>query len=134
VTLVDIKNALFSHFLTETTFNLKEDADSIQLDINDIDKAFLDNKDKLFIAALDDYIKSGVLVEVSSGLYMLTQPINSFNQSVILSPITSEMVADLVNLFSKDEGYVANKMALTSDDITMLCHFCHSLLDESNSP
>ncbi len=134
MTLVDIKNALFSHFLTETTFNLKEDISSIQLDTSGLDEAFLTHKETLFAAALDDYVKSGVLILVADGLYLLTQPINTFNQSVVLSPIAAEMVADLVNIFAEDEGYTANKMALTSDDISTLCHFCHALLDDDSTP
>lgn len=135
MTLVDIKNALFSYFLTETTFNIKEDASSILLDTKDVDKEFVEHKEALLTAALMDLVRIGVLIEVvpGGGLYMLTQPISTFSQAVNLNPIASEMVADLVNLYVDDEGYKANKMALTSEDIITLCQFCHFLLDESSS-
>lgn len=132
MTLIDIKNALFSHFLTSTIFDLSEDVDTLVLPTKDVNEKLASSKKALVKTALAEFEKIGVAVcyDQKNGLYILSQPVDSFIQPVNVGPVTAEMVADLVNLYREDEGYRANKMALTNDDITCLCHFCHTLLSE----
>ena len=133
MTLVDIKNILFSHFLTETTFNLNEDLASIKLDFKDLDESVANNKTGLFRAALEDFVKSGILVNIGDGLYILSQPIDAFNQNLTLAPVVAEMVGDLINDVGTELGmtnYTANKLGITSDDIGVLCQMVHLLLEE----
>ena len=133
ITLIDIKNALFSHFITETVFNIKEDCAAIGLSDKDLGESLVGLRESLFKAALDDFVRLGITAELSPGVYILTQPVNTFSQPVNLSPMAAEMIADLVNGFGEGtEGsqYVVNKLGITSFDIERLCHFCHFLIDE----
>lgn len=134
MTLVDVKNALFSHFLTSTIFDINEDVVSLALPTKELPEKVASSKVALVKTALIEFEKMGVAVcyDQKKGLYILSQPVDSFIQPVNVGPVTAEMVADLVNLYREDEGYRANKMALTNDDITCLCHFCHTLLSDGD--
>lgn len=137
MTLVDVKNALFSHFMTESVFSLADDVAAIKLDRGDLPESLTAHRTSLFKAALDEFVRAGILAEVSPGLYLLTQPIDQCSQQVVLSPLAAEMIADLVNGFSEslgDDTFEAHcsKMAITSQDIERVCQLCHFLLDESH--
>ena len=140
MTLVDIKNHIFTHLMTESTFSLGDDVTSVKLNKEDLTEVVAQHKIALFKTALTDLVRAGILAEVETvpGLYVLTQPLNSYSQNVTLSAMTAEMVVDLVNGFgealSDEEGppYVANKMGITGEDIARLCHICHMVLDEGS--
>ena len=130
-----IKNLLFSHFLTEDTFDLNFDLSPIVLNHKEVGENVVAQKAPLFKCALDELARNGVLTEAAPGLYILTQPISAFSQMVALSPIAAEMIADLleeVGMSDDERPYRVNKMAITSDDISALCHVCHLLLEESD--
>lgn len=134
MTIVDVKNALFTHFLTETSFSLKGDV-AAALSASSVPEELVEHKEALCKAALDDYTRSGITVEVAPGVYVLTQPIDQMTQQVALSPLAAELIAGLVNGVAADtndarQGDPANKLAITSGDIEQVCHFCHFLLDE----
>ena len=137
VTLVDIKNHLFSHFLTSTVFDLTTDISTIKLPKGALTDGLDKQKDALFKAALEDFKRVNIVAELGqtgSGIYILTQPLNTFTQTVSITPMTAEMVADLINDVGQmltGRKYVSNKLGLTDTDIQMLCNMCHNLLDES---
>lgn len=144
LTLVDIKNHIFSHLMTESTFSLNDDIASIKLPKDELTETVAQYKTGLFKTALTDLVRLGILAEVEAagggGIYVLTQPLNSYTQTVTLAPMTAEMVGDLVNGFSdmlsendNGDGYRANKMNITGEDIARLCHICHMILDEGPS-
>lgn len=134
MTLVDAKNAVLSHFLNAEVFSTTDDLASIQLDDKDMGKELSGHKEKLVAAALLDLVRLGLITDLGSGMYILSQPIDSFIQPVTLTPIAAEMVTDIVNEVCEpnDGKYRANKMALTSFDIEEVCRLCHFLLDEGN--
>jgi hypothetical protein len=141
MTLVDIKNHIFSHLMTESTFSLSDDVTTVKITKEDLTEVVAHHKVALFKTALTDMVKSGVLVEVETvpGLYVLTQPLNTYTQQVSISSITAEMVGDLINGFSEamagddEDSYVCNKMNITGEDVARLCHICHMILDEGPS-
>lgn len=142
MTLVDIKNHIFTHLLTESTFSLADDISPIKFSKEELTETVSQHKVGLFKTALTEMVRNGVVAEIegSPGVYVLTQPLNSYSQTVILPPIVAEMVGDLVNGFSNaisdDEGgerYTVNKMQITGEDIGRLCHICHMILDEGPS-
>ena len=140
LTLVDIKNHVFSHFMAEPTFNVAEDVAAIKLPKDDITETVEHNKVALFKTALQELARNGIVAEVTGtdgNVYILTQPLNTYTQQVVISPMVAEMVGDLVNGFSEaldDEGgdkYVANKMNISGEDVARLCHICHMLLNNA---
>lgn len=136
-TLVDIKNAILTHFLTQSSFSIPGDLASIKIDPKDSSPEFSAHKGDVARYALDEYTKSGIIAKVNDNLYALIQPINNLNQSLVLSPLTALMVANLVNDFvthtgeRKSTGYVVNMMSITDRDIQSLCHICHTLIGGS---
>ena len=143
MTLVDIKNHIFTHLLTESTFSLADDISPIKFSKEELTETVSQHKVGLFKTALTELIRNGIVAEIegSPGVYVLTQPLNSYSQTVILPPIVAEMVGDLVNGFSNamsdgdedSEHYTVNKMQITGEDIGRLCHICHMILDEGPS-
>jgi hypothetical protein len=141
MTLVDIKNYIFSHLMTESTFSLSDDVVPIKLTKDEATQIVIQHKIALFKTALSDMVKAGILADVEGvpGLYVLTQPLNTYTQQVTMNSMTAEMVADLVNGFSEallregEEPYVCNKMNISGDDVARLCHICHTILDEGPS-
>lgn len=137
MTLFDLKNILFSHFLTESIFNLEEDVAALKLPPNDNTEVMETHKRALFKAALDDMGRQNMVVETTPGLYILTQSLSAYSQTVVLDAITIEMLTDLVNgmgqvLEESNAGgdhYTASKLNITGDDVRRLCHICHVLLD-----
>lgn len=143
MTLIEIKNYIFTHLMTESTFSLADDIASIKFAKDELTETFVQHKVGIFKTALSDLAKQGIISEIegSPGVYILAQPLNSYSQTVILPPIVAEMVGDLVDGFAdalsgEDEGdhYTVNKMQITGDDIGRLCHICHMILDEGPPP
>jgi hypothetical protein len=134
VTLLDIKNHLFSHFLRQTTFSLKHDLVNVRIGE---DSPLEPYKEALYRAALDDMEKAGLVLPLDkvNGYYILTQPINTFAQQVVVSPGTAELIADLIDMCGDMVGYddyTPNKLAITDADISAVGQICFALMDELN--
>ena len=135
-TLVDVKNALFSHFITCSTFSLPDDLVSIKLepDGKEGSGSFDQHKEDVARFVLGEMAKGGIVAQVTPTFYALVQPVNQLSQSVVIDSLTAMMVADLVNDFvmqtgeRAQTGYVVNQLALSNRDIAALCHICHHLL------
>ena len=143
LTIVDIKNALLSHFLSCSTFGVPDDLALIKIDIKDGGPDFIEHKESIVRYGLDELVKVGLLAQIKSGpkstLYVLNQPLNQLNQTTVITPITALMLADLVNGFTKqtgeqkETGYVVNKLSITDYDIATLCRICHTMLSTDGS-
>ena len=138
MTLVDVKNVLFSHFITDSVFSLKDDVAPIKFPPKVEDEICAQYREQIFKAALDDFTKAGLTSEVGPGVYILSQPLDTLNQTVQLSPMVVEMITDLLSTImvpSEDgegEPYQYNKFALSNDDLGALCSLCHELMDNEN--
>ncbi len=139
MTLIDVKNAVLDYFMANTLFDLTEDMASLNLgEGKDTDEGLVKHRLAIVKTALDDFARGGIVAEVSAGVYLLVQPLNTLTQQVTITPFAACMVADLVNEF-EGEGpdghqYQANKLGLTSYDIESVCRLCHFLLDEESRP
>lgn len=135
-TLVDVKNALFSHFITCSTFSLPDDLVAIKLGGNgkDGEVVFDSHKEDVVRFVLGELSKGGIVAQVTPTFYALVQPVNQLSQTLVVDALTAMMVADLVNDFvmqtgeRAQTGYIVNQLALTNRDIAALCHICHRLL------
>jgi hypothetical protein len=136
LTLLEVRNHLFVHFLQKTTFNLAEDLRGIKLgaDFDEPSGKLHPYKSALVVAGLDELVKNGVLLvlDASHGTYMLTQPLGTFTQSVQVSPYTAHLVGDAFNFFARGSPttYVANKLALTDSDIQAVALIVFALRDQ----
>ncbi len=126
MTLLDIKNALYLHFLQKTSFCVNDDSAAITLGgvYDDPKGKYAQHKPSLLRAALDDMAKQGVClcVDAETGLYVLTQPIGSYSQTVVLSSYTANLIGDAFNLFARETGQpiVANKLAISDTEISCI--------------
>ncbi len=136
LTLLEVKNHLFVHFLSNTTFSLSEDLRGIHLGASFDDAAgkLHPYKAALVISALDEMAKQGILLvlDAGHGTYMLTQPLGTFTQTVQLSPYTAHLVSDAFNFFAKGSPttYVANKLAVTDSDVQAVALIVFALRDQ----
>ncbi len=134
MTLLDIKNHLYAHFLGQSTFSLNTDLPKVQLgaSYDDPGAPLADTKKIMFTAALVDMEKAGYLLVVKPGIYMLTQPIMSFVQTITVSPYVASLLADVFNIFARDtdQSYRSNKMAITDAEIGALAQICLGLKSE----
>lgn len=116
------------------------DTKSLKIRSEDSASDFVTNLRDITGTALDDLVKGGLVAKVRDGFYVLTQPITQLNQSVVLTPFTSMMLADLVNGWAektgdaKATGYVVNKLAITDRDVSALCQICAMLLSRDDEP
>lgn len=134
LTLLEVKNVLYGHFLGATSFGLKDDLDRLQLGApyDDPKGLYHTERDSLVRAALDDMASIGLLVALGD-TYLLKAPLGTFNQSVIISPYTAAMVADIFNEFARQTqgvGYTANKLAISDTEIHALAHIVFTLRDQ----
>ncbi len=137
--MLDVKNALYSHFLAKTTFSVREDAKLVGLGhaYDARDGVMSQYKLPLLRAALDDMVKVGILLALDqeAGVYMLTAPLLSFNQQVVISPYTANLVADAFNYFARTTGgtpHVANKLAITDVEINTVAQIVFAFRDEAD--
>lgn len=137
ITLLDIKNVLYMHFLARSTFSVQDDEGLLGLGkaYDEKDGKMAQYKGALIKQALDDMVKGGFLLELDKvkGVYMLTQPLGTFNQSVVISPYTANLVADAFNFFARQTGpspYVANKLAITDTEVMAIAQLVFAFRDE----
>lgn len=134
MTLVDIKNLLLSHFLNSSAFSFPNDLNSIVITEKEDGEEMVNNKEQIVRHGLDELCKVGIVSKINKELYILSSPLNQLNQTVVLSPMTTLMIADLVNEWTKktgemkETGYVVNKLSITDRDIAAVCHICHVML------
>lgn len=127
----------------KSTFSFKEDLDNVKLgeayDNAVKGSALADKKEPLFRAALEDLEKGGVVFCLDSinRVYVLTQPLTSLPQNVIVSSLTAHRLAELINgfgqrtgFFSNPHQYATNKFAITDGDIAAAIQICHALANE----
>lgn len=121
MTLLDIKNHLYAHFLSHASFSLTEDTLALGGAYDTPKGKLATYKEPLLRAALGDMEKAGLVlnVDVARGVWVLTQPIGSAVQQVLISPYTAQLVGDAFNLFARGAAMSvsANKLAITDADI-----------------
>ena len=135
VTILDIKNHLYAHFLGATMFSLRDDLKTIQLGkIYEKGGDLAAHKVGLVKAALEEMEKAGLVhcLDREVGVYVLTQPLASQYQQVVVSPVTANMVAEVFNTFARETGqtdYLANKLAISDIDISTVARVAIMLHD-----
>ncbi len=129
-----MKNVLYGHFLGHTSFSLKDDLPTLELDkkYDDVTSVLYAYREPLVRAALDDMAQIGLLCPLGD-TYVLKAPLGSFNQSVVISPYTASMVADAFNHFARQVNgvpYTANKLAITDTEVQVLAQIVFQLSEQ----
>lgn len=130
MTIIEIKNQIISHFFDNTSFDLATDAAKIQLP-DELGAA----RDEILASVLTELEVIGMIKKVAwsaKSIWLLTQPFDSFNQTVVLSAAASEILADTINSFrdaNEISGDICDKTKISEDDILNLVNICHVLLD-----
>ncbi len=139
LTLLDIKNALYSHFLQKTTFSLKDDSALVGLGPHyDTPAGSMSTyKPILLRAALDEMTKAGWLLALDqvNGIYILSAPLEVQAQQVVITPYTANLLADAFNFFARQTGpvsHVANKLAITDMVVNAVAQMVFAFRDEAD--
>lgn len=102
MTVLGVKNQLVTHFLTHDTFDPERHAFEVTYD-----KETADFREELLRVALDELVVSGFIKKLSQGeksLWVLVQPITSWVQQIVISPIVADMMANTVNFHNGLDG------------------------------
>lgn len=132
--IIYVKNLLLSFFLENDYFDMDIHSEGILLG-----KELDDLKKDLLRTALTDLESTGMLKKILSKkkeCWFLTRDLNSFHQSVVLSPNTIEYIANTINSFREANSIIGNacdKTKITETDILGLVSICHSLADNEIS-
>jgi hypothetical protein len=120
MTILGVKNQLVSHFLSHDTYDPNKHAFDVVYD-----KETADFREQLTCAALEQLELSGFvkkLVNSDRAIWVLVQPISSYAQNVVISPIMADMIANVVNFHNEiDElDYIVDKTKIDEGAIARL--------------
>jgi len=133
MSIIEIKNQLISHFYDNDSFTVSEDSPDLQKIQLDDNLNYI--KGDVVSSVLLELETMGMVKKVSAGVWLLTQSFDTFNQSVILSANSSEIIADTINSFrdaNEITGDVCDKTKIVESDIMNLVNICHVLLEEGS--
>ena len=127
MTLLEVKNQLISFFFSHDSFEFKRH----QLEVT-FDKDSADFREPLLREALADLERIGIVkkmvvagdeVAEARESWMLTQPVFSFSQNLVVGALTAEIIANTINGASEDLGVKlsCDKTKLGEQDLLKLC-------------
>jgi hypothetical protein len=93
MTLLDIRNQLFSHFCESDTFSTD------QFSKIKLDKTLEEERDSLIRVALSEMMEHGLCKPAGSKLWILSNPVGSAGQTIQVSMQASEAVAETIETF-----------------------------------
>lgn len=95
MTLLDIRNQIFSHFCEKDTFS------NLEFTNIKIEKSLEDHRDSLIRAALEEMGEVKLCKKVGDNLWIMSNPVGSAGQTIQLSMRASETVAETIETFFK---------------------------------
>lgn len=132
MTITDIKNQLISHFYDNSSFDMEVDSAKINLD-DELNKV----RAEVISTVLGELVDLGMIKKVARETWLLTQPFDSFSQTVVLSASASEVIADTINSFRDANditGDLCDKTKIKEEDVMNLINILHSLLEDDLPP
>lgn len=135
MTIIEIKNQIISHFFDSDSFDMEVDGPKIALP-EDMEPA----REEILSSVLAEVESTGMIKKVARGvksIWLMTQPFDSFSQSVVLSAGLCELLADTINSFREANEISADlcdKTKIGEADISNLISICHVLLDSDPIP
>lgn len=142
MTINEIQGQLIGYFLSSDHFNLEEDFTKIYLSENkEEDEKLLPLKKevikKAFLGLETSEIVSRIEIKNTQTIsWFLIKPINSFTQTVSISPQLAYNISSTINSFiDASEMIVTEKsdpLKITEDDIVNLLNICHITLESED--
>jgi hypothetical protein len=132
MTLIEIRNQIFTHFLKSDTFALPNDLKKVKVGKNQ--EEF---KQELVTQVLTDMQEDGLCGEISNPAtgeikaFVMAGPLGQNGQDVSISNQTAELVAEIINqyLASQDQEGVVDKLNINEGDIQNLAIITAQLLN-----
>ena len=131
MTLLEIRNQIVSCFIEKDTFVIPDDLKKIE--VSDYQKSTKLELVQLALSELKEakFCQAILSLDKEKAVYVLSEPIYSGGQQVMISMPTANAVAETVNTYAEslsDERFICNKMAVTDRDIQFLCIIINNLL------
>lgn len=137
MTVIEVRNKILEHFLTESYFCDKEHLEKLNLG------SYFKNKSDLAAAmvleALRDLEAAKLIRKCLAGgfvFWVLEQPLASYPQTVTLSIPTITMIADTINKYRDScniTGDVCDKTKIKEEDIQNLVYIIMNLMKGSKN-
>ncbi len=129
MTILQVKNQLINHFLSNDTFEFERH----QLEVT-FDKETADFREPLLHAALAEFEAASIVKSIvfeGRVIWVLTQPINSFIQQVNVGPLVANMLADTIEGINELEETTGtcNVMKIDEADLLRVLGFANEMLD-----
>jgi hypothetical protein len=118
MTISDAQSTLFSFFLKNDTFSLKDDFSRTFLPIGDENVL-----KKITEKALDEYEKNGLVARLSDTHWVLAKPLDQFNQAIQIDGNTANAISELLNKYCEkynDTYNLCNPLNIIERDLVNL--------------
>lgn len=135
MTILGVKNQLITHFLQKDTFEFKKhDLISVQFD-----KETADFREELTELALADLEQLNIVRKVVNDdrtMWVLIQPIHSFQQQVTVGPLVAEVMANTINFVNEMEhvDLLCDKTKIDEGDILRLVKIVEDFIEDNDEP
>lgn len=134
MTILTVKNQLVTHFLQHDTFDFSRHA----LDI-EFDKEVVGFREEMVHAACVELEQLGLIKKVVSDsrekqIWVLVQPLVAAQQSVVLGPLVSEIIGNVINHYNEIEELDerCDKTKISELDILRLVQIIQNYEDEDD--
>lgn len=121
MTIVEASNKLLEYFSKNVSFSLEDDYQALFIISENPEATKI-----AFILALEDLEKNDLIKSHQVGkrkTYILKKPLNSYDQNIIISGFTSNIIAEVINNFCmqiKDKKDYCDARVITEKDIRNL--------------
>ena len=118
MTISDAQTTLFSFFLKNDTFSLKDDFSRTFLPIGDENVL-----KKIVEKALDEYEKNALVTRLSDTHWVLTKPLHQFNQAIQIDGNIANAISELLNKYCEkynDTYNLCNPLNIIERDLVNL--------------
>lgn len=101
MTILTVKNALLTHFLSHDTFDFSRHAMEIPFD-----KDVSGFREDMIRAAFDEIEKLGIAKKMTAedtakDIWVLVQPLTAYQQQVTVGPLVASIIGDVINHYNE---------------------------------
>jgi len=132
-TLLEVRHAIFAYFMQENAFNPKTHTQFIKFNCDEPQL-----KEAMVISVLKELEKTEMVRQIDSGSdtwFLLTKPLEMYEQSITLGYSTCVDIADMINAYCKsinNKKDVTEATSIKERDIQKLLLILDSLLPKES--